>query len=111
MSLQTARGEQTTAMQAAVLQQLSGIDSVELSERPVPPPATGQALIRVYAAGVGPWDVGFLDGAFPGLRCRSSRGKKSPAWSKQSARRPASSPVSGIRESVPHGWRICRAGA
>jgi NADPH2:quinone reductase len=40
---------------------------VELAERPDPVPAAGQALVRVHAAGVGPWDVGFLGGGFPGL--------------------------------------------
>jgi NADPH:quinone reductase len=54
-------------MRAALAQQLSGIDSVELGELPDPAPAAGQALIRVHGAGVGPWDVGFLDGGFPGL--------------------------------------------
>jgi NADPH:quinone reductase len=54
-------------MRAALAQQLSGIDSVELGELPDPVPAAGQALIRVHGAGVGPWDVGFLSGGFPGL--------------------------------------------
>ena len=54
-------------MRAALAQQLSGIDSVELGELPDPVPAAGQALIRVHGAGVGPWDVGFLGGGVPGL--------------------------------------------
>jgi NADPH:quinone reductase len=54
-------------MRAALAQQLSGIDSVELGELPDPVPAAGQALIRVHGAGVGPWDAGFLGGGFPGL--------------------------------------------
>jgi NADPH:quinone reductase len=40
---------------------------VELGDQPDPEPAAGQALIRVYGAGVGPWDVGFLSGGFPGI--------------------------------------------
>lgn len=54
-------------MRVALAQQLGGIDSVELGELPAPTPAAGQALVRVYGAGVGPWDVGFLSGGFPGL--------------------------------------------
>ena len=54
-------------MRVALAQQLGGIDSVELGDRPDPAPAAGQALIRVHGAGVGPWDVGFLSGGFPGL--------------------------------------------
>ena len=54
-------------MRAAVAGELSGIGSVQLGERPEPVPATGQVLVRVRAAGVGPWDVGFLGGGFPGI--------------------------------------------
>src|SRR5947209_4838486 len=67
MSPHTARGDQAQAMQTALVRQLTGIDSVELAERPVPLPADGQALVRVHGAGVGLWDVGFLDGNFPGV--------------------------------------------
>jgi NADPH:quinone reductase len=54
-------------MRVALAQKLDGIDSVEIRELPEPAPAAGQALIRVSAAGVGPWDVGFLSGGFPGI--------------------------------------------
>jgi NADPH:quinone reductase len=54
-------------MRAALAEELRGIDSVKLGDRPDPTPAAGQALVRVHGAGVGPWDVGFVSGGFPGL--------------------------------------------
>src|ERR1700761_2232624 len=54
-------------MQAALARELTGIDAVELGERPDPVPGAGQVLVRVRGAGVGPWDVGFLGGGFPGI--------------------------------------------
>jgi NADPH:quinone reductase len=54
-------------MRVALAQELNGIDSVQLDERPDPARGAGQVLIRVHGAGVGPWDVGFVGGAFPGL--------------------------------------------
>jgi NADPH:quinone reductase-like Zn-dependent oxidoreductase len=54
-------------MRVAQAEELGGIDSVELGERPGPAPAAGQALVSVRSAGVGLWDVGFLSGGFPGL--------------------------------------------
>lgn len=54
-------------MRVALVQELGGIDRVELGERPDPAPAAGRVLVRVHGAGVGPWDVGFLSGGFPGL--------------------------------------------
>ena len=54
-------------MRVALVAELGGIDRVELGERPDPVPAAGQVLVRVHGAGVGPWDVGFLSGGFPGL--------------------------------------------
>jgi NADPH:quinone reductase len=54
-------------MRAALAEELGGIDSVKLGERPDPVPAAGQVLVRVHGAGAGPWDVGFLSGGFPGI--------------------------------------------
>lgn len=53
-------------MRAALAEEFSGIDGVRLGEREEPVPGAEQVLIRVHGAGVGPWDVGFLGGGFPG---------------------------------------------
>jgi NADPH:quinone reductase len=54
-------------MRVALVEELGGIDSLQLGERPDPTPTAGQALVRVHGAGIGPWDVGFLGGGFPGI--------------------------------------------
>jgi NADPH:quinone reductase len=54
-------------MRAALAEEFGGIDSVRLGERPKPAAGAGPVLIRVSCAGVGPWDVGFLSGGFPGV--------------------------------------------
>jgi NADPH:quinone reductase len=54
-------------MRVAQALALDGIGSVEVAERPDPVAGPGQVLIRVRGAGVGPWDVGFVNGGFPGI--------------------------------------------
>src|SRR5579864_1286253 len=54
-------------MRAALAEELAGIDSVRLGDLPDPVPAAREVLVRVHGAGVGPWDVGFLSGGFPGI--------------------------------------------
>ena len=54
-------------MRVALAMELGGIDSLELGDQSDKAPAAGQALIKVHGAGIGPWDVGFLSGGFPGL--------------------------------------------
>ncbi|MFJ6654761.1 NADP-dependent oxidoreductase [Streptomyces sp. NPDC091377] len=55
-------------MRAALVEELAGVDAVAVGELAAPLPGDGQALVRVHAAGVGPWDVGFLGGGFPGVQ-------------------------------------------
>jgi NADPH:quinone reductase len=50
-------------MRVALVRELGGIPSVEFDEQPEPTPAAGQALVRVRAAGVGPWDAKIISGA------------------------------------------------
>jgi len=51
-------------MRAALVRELGGIGRVELRERPDPTPTAGQVVVRVRGAGVGPWDVAMISGAF-----------------------------------------------
>jgi NADPH:quinone reductase-like Zn-dependent oxidoreductase len=51
-------------MRVALVRELRGIGRVELRERPDPTPAAGQVVVRVRGAGVGPWDVAMISGAF-----------------------------------------------
>jgi NADPH:quinone reductase len=51
-------------MRVALVRELGGIGSVELRERPDPTPSAGQAVVKVRGAGVGPWDVAMISGAF-----------------------------------------------
>jgi NADPH2:quinone reductase len=93
-------------MRVALAEELGGIDSAELSERPAPAPAAGQALVRVHGAGVGLWDAGFLGGGFPGLALPFVPGQEVAGVVEAPAtgRRPAGR--AGVREPVPGGWRV-----
>jgi len=51
-------------MRVALVRELGGIGGVELSESADPTPAAGQAVLSVRGAGVGPWDVAVISGAF-----------------------------------------------
>ena len=94
-------------MRVALAEELGGIDSAELSERPAPAPAAGQALVRVHGAGVGLWDAGFLGGGFPGLALPFVPGQEVAGVVEAAGdggRRPAGR--AGVREPVPGGWRV-----
>jgi NADPH:quinone reductase-like Zn-dependent oxidoreductase len=53
-------------MQAIVVTEHGGPDVLAAGERELPEPAPGEVLVRVLAAGVGPWDAGLRRGSFPG---------------------------------------------
>jgi NADPH:quinone reductase-like Zn-dependent oxidoreductase len=44
-------------MKAGVIRQFGGPEVVEIEDLPVPQPKAGEVLVRVVAAGVGPWDA------------------------------------------------------
>lgn len=53
-------------MRAIVVKRLGPADVMEVGEVPVPEPKQGEILIRVLAAGVGPWDVELRRGEWSG---------------------------------------------
>ena len=56
-------------MQAIMVSQFGGPEVLQVAEVKVPEPRSGEVVVRVLAAGVGPWDVslrrGDLDGTLP----------------------------------------------
>jgi NADPH:quinone reductase-like Zn-dependent oxidoreductase len=56
-------------MQAIMVSQFGGPEVLQVAEVKVPQPRSGEVVVRVLAAGVGPWDVslrrGDLDGTVP----------------------------------------------
>jgi hypothetical protein len=57
MSIDPSIAHQPAYMKAARVRQFGAIDAIHLEEIQRPVPAAGQVLVRVHAAGVGPWDA------------------------------------------------------
>ena len=57
---------QTTpnTMHAVAIDRFGGLDALDIRTLPVPTPSSGQILIRVQSAGVGPWDASDREGSF-----------------------------------------------
>jgi len=53
-------------MQAIVVSQFGGPEVLEVAEVKVPQPRSGEVVVRVLAAGVGPWDVSLRRGDLAG---------------------------------------------
>jgi len=53
-------------MQVITVSQFGGPEVLQVSEAPLPQPGPGQVLVRVLAAGVGPWDVSLRRGGWTG---------------------------------------------
>jgi NADPH:quinone reductase-like Zn-dependent oxidoreductase len=55
------------AMRAVAIERFGGIDTLKQITLPIPAPAPHQLLVRVAAAGVGPWDKFEREGYFAGM--------------------------------------------
>jgi NADPH:quinone reductase-like Zn-dependent oxidoreductase len=55
-------------MQAIMVSEFGGPDVLRVGEAPMPPVGPGEVLVRVLAAGVGPWDVSLRRGGWTGAR-------------------------------------------
>src|SRR6478609_10978389 len=49
-------------MRAARIERFGGPEVVDVADVPVPEPGAGEVLVRVAAAGVGPWDAIIREG-------------------------------------------------
>lgn len=52
-------------MQAIMVSETGGPDVLQVSETEIPRPGPGEVLVRVLAAGVGPWDASLRSGRLP----------------------------------------------
>jgi NADPH:quinone reductase len=52
-------------MQAIMVSEPGGPDALQVTETEIPQPGPGEVLVRVLAAGVGPWDVSVRRGQLP----------------------------------------------
>src|ERR1700727_341775 len=53
-------------MQAIMVSALGGPEVLQVGETEIPRPGPGEVLVRVLAAGVGPWDAHLRDGGWTG---------------------------------------------
>jgi NADPH:quinone reductase-like Zn-dependent oxidoreductase len=53
-------------MQAIMVSELGGPEVLQVGETPVPQPRDGGVLVKVLAAGVGPWDASLRRGGWTG---------------------------------------------
>jgi NADPH:quinone reductase-like Zn-dependent oxidoreductase len=53
-------------MQAIMVSQFGGPEVLQVGEVPVPVPGPDEVLVRVLAAGIGPWDVSLRNGGWTG---------------------------------------------
>jgi NADPH2:quinone reductase len=63
-------------MRAILVEQFGGPDVLRVQDVPLPQPKSGEVLVRINSAGVGPWDVAQREGRFgadlpyvPGFEC------------------------------------------
>jgi NADPH:quinone reductase-like Zn-dependent oxidoreductase len=55
-------------MQAIMVSEFGGPEVLQVGEVPMPQPGPGEVLVRVLAAGVGPWDASLRRGGWTGAR-------------------------------------------